>query len=126
MKTKPRSKPPRFAIRSIPALTRSPDHGSPASMNDPTSPATHTGWAQFRHRGKFVRWYQTGPARFQKDDKGRAIACVWEQSSPRAHSGYVWYLPIGEIPPDPPPDEDDPKRPSPPLGGAKEETNKES
>jgi len=67
---------------------------------DPTAPPTHMGWAQFRYQGKFVRWYQVGPAREYKDAQGRTRFCSWDQAGPRAHTGIVWWLPIGEQPPD--------------------------
>jgi hypothetical protein len=79
-------------------------------MNDPTSPPTHMGWAQFRHRGKFVRWYQIGPARFERDEKGRITGCAWEQALTRGTSGHIWYLPIGETPPNPSPEAKRPDR----------------
>ena len=78
-------------------------------MKDPTTPPTHMAWAQYRQRGKFVRWYQIGQGRIFRDPSGKTVACVAEQCIPRGHSGYTWLLPIGETPPDPP--ADDPRRP---------------
>ena len=76
----------------------------------PTDPPTHIGWAQYRERGKFVEWRQVGPARETRDAKGITRTYFSDRAIPRGHTGYIWILPIGETPPDPPPD--DPKRPA--------------
>lgn len=80
-----------------------------ATMRNATIPPTHFGWAQFKHRGKFVRWYPRGQAREYTDASGKRIFCTWEQGGPHPHSGFTWWYPVGVNPPDPPPD--DPKRP---------------
>jgi len=72
---------------------------SEADDQPPESRYTHTAWAPYYLRGKFVEWVRVGRGYIETDEQGNQISHSYTNASVRGDIGYIRLWPGHKPPP---------------------------